>query len=93
MRKVHGRRVDASLQWSVCNYAVGLSRFAEGGDVGLRVAVQTRAKQRRSASTWSTRGRAANVPLPAGRRGLRAVEVGLFTRWSAGTARSAKMLG
>ena len=62
-RKYTDLQVEASLQLSVYSYAVGLSRFANGGDVRLRFDVLTKTKQPELHRYWTTRDRAANVRL------------------------------
>ena len=62
-RKYADLQVETALQLSVYSYAVGLSPFANDGDVRLRVDVLTKTKQPELHRYWTTRDRAANVRL------------------------------
>jgi CRISPR/Cas system-associated exonuclease Cas4 (RecB family) len=71
--------VEASLQFSVYNYAVALGRFAGTDDVRLRFDVLTKTKQPELCRYWTTRDRAANVRLfRLASEVLRAIEAGVF---------------
>src|SRR5439155_8539342 len=62
-RKYTDLQVETALQLSVYSYAVGLSPFANDGDVRLRFDVLTKTRQPELHRYWTTRDRAANVRL------------------------------
>ena len=62
-RKYSDLQVEASLQLSIYNYAVGLSPLANGRNVRLRFDVLTKTKEPELHRHWTTRDRAANVRL------------------------------
>ena len=78
-RKYSDLQVEASLQLSIYNYAVGLSPLANGREVRLRFDVLTKTKEPELHRHWTTRDRAANVRLfRLAAEIVRAIEAGVF---------------
>jgi len=78
-RKYSDLQVEASLQLSVYNYAVGLSPWADGDGVRLRFDVLTKTRVPELHRYWTTRDRAANVRLfRLVAEVLGAIEAGVF---------------
>jgi putative RecB family exonuclease len=78
-RRFTDLQIETALQLSVYSYAVGLSSFANGGDVRLRFDVLTKTKQPELLRYWTTRDRAANVRLfRLASEVLAAIEAGVF---------------
>src|SRR5262249_59246227 len=78
-RKYTDLEVETALQLSVYSYAIGLSPFANGGDVRLRFDVLTKTKQPELHRYWTRRDRAANVRLfRLVSEVLGAIEAGVF---------------
>ena len=78
-RKYSDLQVEASLQLSIYNYAVGMSPLANGREVRLRFDVLTKTKEPELHRHWTTRDRAANVRLfRLAAEIVRAIEAGVF---------------
>jgi len=90
-RKYTDLQVEASLQLSIYSYASAMNGLADEDDLRLRFDVLTKTKQPELHRYWTTRDRAANVRFyRLAAEVLAAVEVSVFPRASAGTARTAR---